>query len=230
MSSEEKKYLYNDEIGYIQLIDHLGSDTRIVNAARASYGKEIESIKDKDIQLIQYLITNKHTSPLEHCVVTFRLCVPIFVARQHMRHRTWSYSEKSMRFTSEDIQFYEISNFRKQDLVNKQGSIEEETFNPIDPPYSRLPASRLIEYHHDNALKLYHELISMGIARELARGILPFNLYTTYYATANLNNIFKFIDLRDEAHAQYEIQLVAQEMKNFLFDLFPLTAKIYYGQ
>ena len=102
---KEKIYLYNDKIGSVEYVEHMGSDLTIVNAARVSFGKQKEEIDGKDKKLIKYLIKHRHTSTLEHNLVTFRFCVPLFIRSQHHRHRTWSYNEISRRYTDENLQF-----------------------------------------------------------------------------------------------------------------------------
>ena len=106
----------------VELIDHMGSDTSIVNAARVSFGKQKEEVDDKDKKLIKYLIRHRHTSTLEHNSVTFRFCVPLFIRSQHHRHRTWSYNEISRRYTDVDIKFYQPEMFRTQHKSNRQAS------------------------------------------------------------------------------------------------------------
>jgi thymidylate synthase (FAD) len=109
----KKKYdLYNDGIGSVEYVDHMGNDTTIVNAARVSFGQHKEVLDAKDEKLIKYLIKNRHTSTLEHNTITFRFTVPLFIRSQHHRHRTWSYNEISRRYTEENLQFYEPEFFR----------------------------------------------------------------------------------------------------------------------
>ena len=111
--------LYDDGIGFVELVDHLGSDLSVVNSARVSFGNHKEEVDEKDEKLIKYLIKHKHTSTLEHCAVTFRFKVPLFISKQHMRHRTWSYNEISRRYTDFNIEFYEPKAFRKQSESNR---------------------------------------------------------------------------------------------------------------
>ena len=114
--------LYEDNKGFVELVDAVGSDLSVVNSARVSFGKHKSELDDKDKKLIKYLIKHKHTSTLEHCYVTFRVKVPLFVRSQHHRHRTWSYNEISRRYTDFDIQFYEPLTFRTQHESNRQAS------------------------------------------------------------------------------------------------------------
>ena len=230
MNDEHKEVsvdLYGDYVGKVQLIQHYGDDKMVVNSARVSFGKHTEELTEKDEKLINYLIKNRHTSTLEHCGATFKFVVPVFIRSQHHRHRTWAYNEISRRYTDENLQFYEPEEFRTQHKSNRQASNEEELINPELEQYFYLQASDKVRGHHCASLSLYNELIDAGICREQARGILPQNLYTEYYGTANLSNLLKFIDLRLDSHAQWEIQRVAEAMLDILTDLFPVTVNSY---
>ena len=224
----EKIYLYDDNIGSVEYVQHMGNDLTIVNAARVSFGKQKEVIDAKDKKLIKYLIQNRHTSTLEHNIVTFRFKVPLFVRGQHHRHRTWSYNEISRRYTAENLEFFEPLTFRTQHKSNRQASNDEEQINPfigdVKPalvPTKGITACNAVRQHHANSLKLYHDLLNAGVCREQARGVLPQNLYTEYYGTCNLNNLVKFLDLRLDSHAQWEIRRVAEACRDIAKELWP---------
>ena len=119
---EQRVDLYGDNIGYVEYVDHMGSDLTVVNSARVSFGKHKETLNEKDERLISYLVKHRHTSTFEHNLVTFRFTVPLFVRGQHHRHRTWSYNEISRRYTDVNIQFYEPEAFRTQHKSNRQAS------------------------------------------------------------------------------------------------------------
>lgn len=218
--------LYGDAIGKVELVDAVGSDLTIVNSARVSFGVHKSELDDKDRKLIRYLIKHKHTSTLEHCFVTFRVKVPLFIRSQHHRHRTWSYNEISRRYTDERLEFYEPKAFRTQHASNRQASNENELINPILKGLTT-PASENMKYMHEACKCMYELLMDAGVCREQARGVLPQNLYTEYYASANLNNILKFIELRSHEGAQWEIQKVAEAMLQILEGLYPETLKAY---
>lgn len=227
-------YLYDDKIGKVELVQSMGDDITVVNSARVSFGVHKEELDDKDKKLINYLIKHKHTSTLEHNIATFRIKVPLFVRSQHHRHRTWSYNEISRRYTDVNIQFYEPTSFRTQHKSNRQSSNVENTENPLlnyKLDSSTFPvilrASEVVKHHHQKSLKLFDDLLESGVCREQARGILPQNLYTEYYATANLNNILKFIDLRTHEGAQWEIQMLAFKMLDILKSVWPHTVSAY---
>ena len=222
--------LYGDGIGKVELVDSIGTDLTVVNSARVSFGVHKSELDDKDRKLIRYLIKHKHTSTLEHCFVTFRVKVPLFIRSQHHRHRTWSYNEISRRYTDENLEFYEPKAFRTQHASNRQASNENELIDPemlprVDSFYFR--ASDAVKKHHLDCVKLYELLMEKGVCREQARGVLPQNLYTEYYASANLSNILKFIELRSHEGAQWEIQRVAEAMLQILEELYPETIKAY---
>jgi thymidylate synthase (FAD) len=221
---ENKKInLYEDGIGFVEYIQHMGSDLTIVNSARVSFGKEKEKIDEKDEKLIKYLIKHQHTSTMEHNVVTFRFCVPLFIRSQHHRHRTWSYNEISRRYTDVDLKFYSPNEFRTQHKSNRQASNDENKINPVLSCGSDC-SDRLLT-HHQMSLDLYEDMIKHGVCREQARGVLPQNLYTEYYGTTNLNNLIKFIKLRTHDGAQKEIRDVAEACKKIATDLWPVAMK-----
>ena len=221
----KKIELYEDDIGFVEYVSHMGSDVTVVNSARVSFGKHITDLDKHDKKLIKYLIKHKHTSTLEHNVITFRFKVPLFIRSQHHRHRTWSYNEISRRYTEFDLEFYEPEKFRQQSKSNRQASTDC-LFDPMLGDVLGL-ASEVIKIHHEASLYLYESLLEAGVCREQARGVLPQNLYTEYYGTCNLNNLFKFIDLRVHEGAQWEIQQVAKACLEIVKDLFPETTKAY---
>lgn len=227
-------YLYEDKIGKLELIQHVGEDITIVNSARVSFGANKDVLDEKDEKLINYLIKHKHTSTLEHNIATFRIKVPLFIRSQHHRHRTWSYNEISRRYTKFNMEFYEPELFRTQHKSNRQAS-SDELINPniISKEISSLvnvpdfKVNEAVKYHHSQSLNLYNKMIELGVCKEQARGILPQNLYTEYYATANLNNILKFIDLRTHGGAQWEIQALANKMLEIIKEIWPITVNSY---
>tara|TARA_B100000131_G_C18039899_1_gene581989 strand:- start:147 stop:863 length:717 start_codon:yes stop_codon:yes gene_type:complete len=219
--------LYSDGIGRVDYVDHMGNDLTVVNSARVSFGVQKDELDDRDKKLIKYLIRHRHTSTLEHNLITFRFCVPMFVRSQHHRHRTWSYNEISRRYTDVDIQFYEPEEFRTQHKSNRQASNEDELIDPHLPVWGGDKCSKAMQAHHQRSLNLYHALMQKGVCREQARGVLPQNMYTEYYGTTNLNNLVKFIDLRTHMGAQWEIQKVAQACLEIAQDLYPQTISAY---
>lgn len=211
-------YIYNDNIGKVELVDYMGSDLTVVNAARVSYGKHKKELDDKDKKLIRYLAKEKHVTPFGHCQLTFRFKVPLFVRSQHHRHRVWTFSEISRRYTAENLEFYYPPFWRGQAQDNKQmsaGILEDDNF------------SAYLVQHSERALDFYHDLVSKGVAREMARMVLPQNLYTEYYGSVNLHNMFHFLELRLHHHAQWEIQKVAEAMLELARPLYPESIKVW---
>ncbi len=223
-------FTYGDNIGSVSLVDYMGSDITVVNSARVSFGIEKSELDRRDKRLINYLIKHRHTSTLEHNLITFKFVVPLFVRSQHHRHRTWSYNEISRRYTDKNLQFYEPLEFRTQHESNRQASNEDNTVNPtITPQFidSYISASDAMKSWHVQSLDFFNKLIDAGVCREQARGVLPQNLYTEYYGTVNLNNLLKFVELRTHEGAQWEIQKVAEACLELATDLFPVTVNAY---
>ena len=218
-------YLYNDDIGRVDYIDHMGTDLTIVNSARVSFGVTKDSLDNRDKKLIKYLAKHRHTSTFEHNVVTFRFVVPMFVRSQHMRHRTWAYNEISRRYTSKDLQFFTPKTFRTQHKTNRQASNLDE-INPVIVPdladYGEgKRADMAVKSHVMRSLELFNVMMREGVCREQARMVLPQNLYTEYYGTCNLNNLLKFVSLRTHDGAQWEIQQVAKACLEIAESLWP---------
>ena len=224
-------YLYDDNIGRVDLIDHMGSDLTIVNSARVSFGVTKDELDNRDKKLIKYLVKHRHTSTFEHNVVTFRFIVPMFIRSQHMRHRTWSYNEISRRYTDKDLQFYAPKTFRTQHKTNRQASNLDE-INPVIWPdladYGHgTRADQAINNHIEQSLNLFNRLMLEGVCREQARMVLPQNLYTTYYGSVDLSNLLKFISLRTHEGAQWEIQKVAEACLKIAQSLWPEAVGAY---
>lgn len=218
-----KIYTLRDGIGVVELVSSMGDDLSIVNSARVSYNRESEIFLEKDERLIKYLLENRHTSPLEHVQFTFLVECPLFVARQWMRHRTWSFNEISRRYSSEDIRFYIPTRFRKQSLDNKQVSLDE----TLDDDLSK-SLNTIVAMLNSDAIKTYETLLAKGVSREQARIVLPQSMYTKFYATVDLHNLLHFIDLRKHPHAQWEMQMYAQALEVFATSVVPNTMRIWY--
>ena len=192
--------------GFIRLVDYMGGDERVVQSARVSYGAGTKSYR-QDAALIDYLLRNSHTSPFEQVVLTFHIKLPIFVARQWVRHRTARLNEISGRYSVMKDDFYVPANedVAMQSQDNKQGRSPD----PLEPAQSERVRLLFSEGQKD-AYAAYNSLIHEGIARELARINLPLSLYTEWYWQIDLHNLFHFLELRLDNHAQKEIRLYAQ--------------------
>lgn len=203
----------------VDYINHMGDDLTVVNAARISFAGHHHLLDDKDSKLIDYLAKNEHMSPFEHCALTLRLEVPLYIRSQIHRHRTFAYNEVSRRYTSDGLEFYTppADDIRAQSKSNKQASD-----GPIDAAMAencRLLMTGLIEH----AQSVFNELLQHGVARETARGILPQCLMTSFYMTGNLRNWAHFVRLRDHSHAQKEAQYVAKAVKEIMLAKFPIA-------
>ena len=214
---EEQKVL---DKGFVRLISVMGDDQSIVQAARVSYGQGTKG-DEKDKKLIKYLYTNKHTSPFEMVEFKFHVRCPIFVARQWMRHRMWSYNEYSMRYSPAIQDCYVPEVWRRQDDKNKQGSTE------AIPAELNEELLKKYERHCAAAFELYDELVKHNVAREMARIIVPVGTFTEFYAQVDLSNLIKFLLLRDDDHAQWEIQEYAKAIKTLIRPHVPWTVEIY---
>jgi len=206
--------------GWVGLLNVMGDETTLVNAARVSFGKFVSAMSERDVVLLRYLIENRHTSPLEHVVFTFVIHCPLFVRSQWHRHRTWSYNEISRRYTEVDIEFYVPPQVRAQSTDNRQASVDT-------LPAAQQEAARaaMIEAHR-TAFATFERLLAMGVCREQARGVLPQNVMTTFWATVDLNNLLHFLALRDHEGAQWEMRQYAQAIKQLVRPLVPHVAEM----
>lgn len=209
--------------GFVRLIDYLGGDERIVQAARVSYGEGTRSFR-QDRGLIDYLLRNQHTSPFEQVVLTFHAKLPIFVARQWVRHRMARLNEISGRYSILKDEFYlpEGSAIALQSEDNKQGRQEE----PVSPELQESVRASLAE-QQDGAYAAYRGLLDLGLARELARVNLPVSAYTEWYWQIDLHNLFHFLQLRMDPHAQHEIREYARTMYEIAVRVCPLACESF---
>lgn len=209
--------------GFVRLVDSMGSDLSIVRAARVSYDADWRAGEEegKDAKLIGYLMRNRHTSPFEAVTFTFEVKAPIFVFRQWHRHRTWSYNEVSARYTELDEGFYVPSpgQIGKQSASSKQARDMDGTVNTW--------ASDLIAKRCEDSFQDYRRLLEAGIPRELARSVLPVAAYSRMFATVDLHNLMHFLRLRLHPHAQYEIRVYAQAMREIAGSIVPVTMRAF---
>lgn len=192
-----------DGISSVQLVRHSGSDVDVVNAARVSYGKFTSELSPRDEKLIGFLMEHYHTSPFEHNQLSFRVKAPIYVMRQWIRHRMNSYNEISYRYVKAPLEFYIPTHWRYQDTVNRQGSVGQ-----FDDETLREKYMQSIKV----AQETYDHLLEKGVAREIARGLLPVCTYTEFIFTCNLHSLMNFLKLRLEPGAQWEIRVFAQAL------------------
>lgn len=223
MSENVNKYLDKEikclDYGFVRLVDIMGDDSAIVQAARVSYGKGTKSVSE-DRGLIRYLMRHKHTSPFEMVEFKFHIKLPIFIARQWIRHRTANVNEYSGRYSEMKDEFYipEKSQIRTQSTVNKQGR-SDETLQ--ESSISRI--NEIFESSQKSSFDEYTEMLNLGLARELARINLPLSNYTEWYWKIDLHNLFHFLRLRMDSHAQYEIQVYGNAIAEIVKSSVPLA-------
>lgn len=230
----DPKFLPVLDHGFVGIVDYMGSDMAITRAARVSYGKGTRKISDER-NLIRYLMRNKHLSPFEQCEIAFHMKMPIFVARQIIRHRTANVNEESARYSVMSNQCYmpDDHQVRKQSLNNKQGRDEEFDEDTTDQILDAIKNS--YRYSTDTYTALLGEQSDLDLpitpeeplARELARMVMPVGAYTEWYWKTDLRNLFNFIGLRADPHAQYEVCVFAEAMYALIKPLFPLACEAF---
>ncbi len=205
--------------GFVRLVDYMGGDDRIVQAARVSYGSGTKTVRE-DAALIDYLLRNEHTSPFEQVVLTFHVKMPIFVARQWIRHRTARLNEISGRYSVMKDEFWlpEPQALALQSKDNKQGRQEESL-----PPEQAAAVIQKLEAGQKEAYAQYKALVDSGLARELARVNLPLSMYTEWYWQMDLHNLFRFLALRLDGHAQKEIRDYAKVLLDICAVVAPMA-------
>jgi len=208
--------------GFVRLVDSMGGDDAIVQAARVSYGKGTSKVS-QDRGLIRYLMRHRHTTPFEMVEFKFHCKMPIFVARQWVRHRTANINEYSLRYSEARDEFYypDPKHIQLQSALNKQGRAGKIPKKLTD---------KVIQYFKEiseRSFEMYQELNEAGLARELIRAILPVNLYTEWYWKNDLHNLLHFISLRSDSHAQYEIRVFSDAMAESVQKVAPFAWEAY---
>ena len=224
-----EKHLYSAvpvlDHGFVRVIDYMGDDAAICQAARVSYGKGTKSVQN-DEGLIRYLMRHWHSTPFEMCELKLHVKLPVFVARQWIRHRTANVNEYSARYSILDREFYipAPENVAAQSAVNNQGRGDTLEGEAAARVLELLKADSTRAYDH------YQEMIDeegLGLARELARMNLPANIYTQWYWKVDLHNLFHFLRLRADSHAQYEIRVYAEALCNIVADWVPFAYRAF---
>jgi thymidylate synthase (FAD) len=220
--------------GFVRVVDYMGDDTAIVQSARVSYGKGTKKISN-DKGLIKYLMRHWHSTPFEMCEIKLHVKLPIFIARQWIRHRTANVNEYSARYSILDKEFYipSVENLASQSQINKQGRAESLS------PEEAEKVITLLKNDAEQTYRNYEVMLnensdgetldegSMGIARELARMNLTLNTYTQWYWKIDLNNLLHFLALRADAHAQYEIRVYADIISDIVKKWVPVTYEAF---
>ena len=220
--------------GFVRVVDYMGTDSAIVQAARVSYGRGTKKVSE-DAGLINYLMRHRHTTPFEMCEIKFHIKLPIFVARQWIRHRTANVNEYSGRYSIMDKEFYvpQPEHLAAQSKLNHQGRGDTLAGAEASRVLDILKADSVNAYAHyeemmncDEAGTVFDENKS-GLARELARMNLPVNFYTQWYWKVDLHNLLHFLSLRADSHAQYEIRVYAEAMLDMLKAWVPATHQAF---
>ncbi len=208
--------------GFVRVIDYMGDDNAITQAARVSYGKGTKAVSN-DEGLIRYLMRHWHSTPFEMCEVKFHVKLPVFVARQWIRHRTANVNEYSARYSILDREFY----IPQPDALNAQSTVNNQGRGAVLQGAEAERVLEILKADSTRAYDNYEEMLSQdgkdGLARELARMNLPANIYTQWYWKVDLHNLFHFLRLRADAHAQYEIRVYADLMCNLVKDWVPFA-------
>jgi thymidylate synthase (FAD) len=205
--------------GFVRLDDSMASDLSVVNAARVSFARRKEEMDESDEGLIRFLMRDRHGTPFEHNAFRFHVRCPIFVAREWFRHRIGSFNEFSMRYAKATEDFYvpEPEDVRSQ--VGKPGAY---SFEPVDPELAERTREEL-QAVYETAFATYERLVEAGVARELARSVMPVGAYTEFYWTINARALMNFVSLRAAETAQREIRRYADAVERFLAVRMPVT-------
>ena len=208
--------------GFVRLVDSMGGDEAIVQAARVSYGKGTTKLS-QDRGLIRYLMRHRHTTPFEMVEFKFHCKMPIFVARQWVRHRTANINEYSLRYSEARDEFYypDPEHIQFQSALNKQGRMGDV------PDDLKKKVQDYFKEISNRSFEIYSELNTAGVSRELARAILPVNLYTEWYWKNDLHNLLHFVGLRSDSHAQYEIRVFSDAMAESVKAVAPFAWEAY---
>lgn len=207
--------------GFVEIVDVMGSDLSVVNSARVSFGKSTKELRPRDKKLINYLWEHNHSSPFRHATLQFHIKAPIFVLRQWMKHQVGcAWNEISGRYVEFDYDYHNPEYFRLQSKDNKQGS-----FGELDISLESKAQAIYLE-SCDTAMNNYRKLIDMGVCKEQARCVLPLALYSECYWTASLQAVMHFLKLREDSHAQWEIQEYARAIREISQEHFPISLNL----
>jgi thymidylate synthase (FAD) len=211
------------EHGFVRLDDAMASDLSVANSARVSFAKRKEVMDESDAGLIRFLMRDRHGTPFEHNAFRFHIRCPLFVAREWFRHRVGSFNEESARYHQLEGDFYVPAPDDVRSQVGKPGAY---TFEPVDAETAEHVRTDL-STHYEHAYGLYQELINRGLAKELARCVLPMGTFTQFYWTVNARSLMNFLSLRAADAAQLEIRRYAEAIETFFAELMPATYEAF---
>ncbi|HSC90732.1 MAG TPA: FAD-dependent thymidylate synthase [Gaiellaceae bacterium] len=209
--------------GFVRLDEAMASDLSVANAARVSFARRKEELDEADRGLIGFLLRERHGTPFEHNAFRFHIRAPIFVAREWFRHRIGSFNEFSMRYAKATDDFYVPAAEDVRTQVGKPGSY---SFEPVDPELAETAREELREVY-ETAYTAYERLVEQGVARELARAVMPVGAYTEFYWTVNARALMNFVSLRAAETAQREIRRYAEACERFLAEEMPVTYEAF---
>lgn len=209
--------------GFVRLDAFMADDLAVVNSARVSFAVRKEDMDDKDKGLIKFLMREGHGTPFEHNSFRFHVRTPIFVAREWFRHRVGSFNEESARYHKMSDDFYVPEPEAVRTQIGKPGSY---TFDPVEPALAR-ETNETLRASYLKSYESYLQLVEKGVAKELARAVLPFGIYTQFYWTVNARSLMNFIALRNADTAQYEIRTYAKAVEQFFAEKMPLTYECF---
>ena len=205
--------------GFVRLDAVMADDLSVVNSARVSFANRSDELTDKDIGLIKFLMRERHGTPFEHNAFRFNVRCPIFVAREWFRHRIGSFNEESLRYSRARLDGY-VPN--KRDVRTQVGKPGAYNFEPVSEDLAEVTRDT-IELVYKHAFAAYEEMVDAGVAREVARTVLPAGIYTEFYWTVNARSLMNFISLRNHDNAQREIRMYAKSLEGFLDKAMPHT-------
>lgn len=218
-----KKNLLN--AGFVELVDFMGDELSIVNSARVSFAKRSSRLSEADEGLIRYLYTNRHATPFEHVTLTFYVKAPIFVTREWQRHRSASYNEMSLRYHVPDgLEFWIPEGDEWRTQVGKPGAY---SFEPFENEAFAGMCGQQMKALYENISQFYYQMVESGVAKEVARTVLPVSVYTEFFVTVNLRNLLGFLSLRNDKHALREIRVYAEAIEEMVSEKFPVTYKAF---
>lgn len=209
--------------GFVRLDSAMADDLSVVNSARVSFAVKKDEMDDRDKGLIKFLMRERHGTPFEHNSFRFHIRTPIFVAREWFRHRLSSFNEESARYHQLSADFYVPAVDAVRTQVGKPGAY---TFEPMDEA-DALETQDTLQRIYKESYAAYEELVSKGVAKEVARAVLPVGIYTQFYWTLNARSLMNFLSLRNSEFAQYEIRVYAQAIERFFQEKMPLTHECF---
>ena len=213
--------------GFVRLDAVMADDLSVVNAARVSFGARVDTMDDRNAGLVRFLMRERHGTPFEHNFFRFHIKAPLFVTREWQRHRVGSFNERSGRYSELPDEFYVPAAGDVRTQVGKPGAY---TFEPLAERRGRAGARRASQASYAESYRRYQELLGAGVAKEVARSVLPVGLYTEFYWSVNARSLMNFLSLRNAATAQLEIRVYAEAAERHFAHAMPVTHAAFLAQ